>query len=66
MEAPGFLTLLYIMVTLPEKQGLSTLPWGNWVMGGMFVGHLHKMYIAWELRSRRRPITYIAPCFVRF
>jgi 3-oxo-5-alpha-steroid 4-dehydrogenase 1 len=37
MEAPGFLTLLYIMFTLPEEQGIAELPWGNWIMAGLFV-----------------------------
>jgi hypothetical protein len=37
MEAPGFLTLLYIMLTLPKEQGIAELPWGNWTMAGLFV-----------------------------
>jgi hypothetical protein len=37
MEGPGFLTLLYIMFTLPEEQGIAELPWGNWIMAGLFV-----------------------------
>lgn len=38
MEIPGFLTLLYIMWTLPEELGITEpLPWGNWTMAGMFV-----------------------------
>jgi len=39
MEAPGFLTLLYIMFNLPSELGLDwrQLPVGNWVMAGMFV-----------------------------
>ncbi|KAJ9642522.1 hypothetical protein H2199_004903 [Coniosporium tulheliwenetii] len=32
MEAPGFLTLLYIMWTLPRELGLERLPWENWTM----------------------------------
>jgi 3-oxo-5-alpha-steroid 4-dehydrogenase 1 len=37
MEAPGFITLLYIMSTLPKDVGLMELPTTNWVMAGMFV-----------------------------
>ena len=39
METPGFLTLLYIMYTLPPQLGLSDLPWQNKTMAGLFVGH---------------------------
>ncbi|KAL5401911.1 hypothetical protein PMIN03_011125 [Paraphaeosphaeria minitans] len=38
-ESTGFVTLLYIMYTLPEQQGIKTLPWGNWTMAGCFVIH---------------------------
>lgn len=44
MEAPGFLTLLYIMFTLPEEQGIAELPWGNWIMAGLFT--IHYLYRA--------------------
>jgi 3-oxo-5-alpha-steroid 4-dehydrogenase 1 len=37
MEAPGFITLMYIMYTLPQDLNLSSLPPTNWVMAGMFV-----------------------------
>jgi 3-oxo-5-alpha-steroid 4-dehydrogenase 1 len=37
MEVPGFLTVLYIMNTLPAQVGLSALPWENKAMGGLFV-----------------------------
>jgi 3-oxo-5-alpha-steroid 4-dehydrogenase 1 len=37
MESPGFLTLLYVMNTLPAQQGLAELPWENKIMGGLFV-----------------------------
>jgi 3-oxo-5-alpha-steroid 4-dehydrogenase 1 len=36
-ESTGFVTLLYIMYTLPAQQGIKTLPWGNWTMAGCFV-----------------------------
>jgi len=39
MEAPGFLTLLYIMFTLPKELGLESLPTSNWAMAGMFTIH---------------------------
>lgn len=37
MEAPGFLTLLYIMTTLPQKNGIDHLPGANWLMAALFV-----------------------------
>lgn len=37
MEAPGFLTLLYIMNTLPAETGLTSLPWENKAMAALFV-----------------------------
>ncbi|KAK7532316.1 3-oxo-5-alpha-steroid 4-dehydrogenase-like protein [Phyllosticta citribraziliensis] len=40
MEIPGFITLLYIMWSLPKELGLEEpLPWGNWTMAGMFTVH---------------------------
>ncbi|OCK81156.1 3-oxo-5-alpha-steroid 4-dehydrogenase-like protein [Lepidopterella palustris CBS 459.81] len=44
MEAPGFITLLYIMFTLPKELGISELPWGNWTMAGIFT--IHYLYRA--------------------
>ena len=37
MECPGFMTLLYIMNTLPAQQGITDLPWQNKVLAGLFV-----------------------------
>lgn len=37
MECPGFLTLLYIMGTLPRQEGIDDLPWQNKVLAGLFV-----------------------------
>ena len=37
MESVGFLSLLYIMFTLPDELGIGELPWGNWTMAGCFV-----------------------------
>ncbi|KAG7285404.1 hypothetical protein NEMBOFW57_010031 [Staphylotrichum longicolle] len=39
MEAPGFLTLLYHMRTLPSQAGVEDLPWQNKVLAGLFVIH---------------------------
>lgn len=36
-ECTGFMTLLYIMYTLPGELGIKSLPWGNWTMAGCFV-----------------------------
>ena len=40
MEAPGFITLLYIMYTLPQQEGIESLPWPNWTMAVLFVSFL--------------------------
>lgn len=37
MEAPGFITLLYTVYSLPRELGLPGLPWANYTMAGMFV-----------------------------
>jgi 3-oxo-5-alpha-steroid 4-dehydrogenase 1 len=42
MEAPGFITLLYIMNTLPKEIGIETLPWENLCMAGLFVRSIYK------------------------
>lgn len=39
MEAPGFLTLLYTMKTLPARHGITDLPWQNKVLASFFVSH---------------------------
>lgn len=39
MESPGFITVLYCMFAIPEKEGLPGLPWANWTMAGMFTIH---------------------------
>lgn len=40
MEAPGFITLLYIMYSLPNELGssLSELPFENKTLAVLFVG----------------------------
>ena len=37
MEAPGFITLLYLMYALPKQEGIEKLPSANWVMAALFV-----------------------------
>lgn len=37
MEIPGFMTLLYVMKTLPKVHGIEDLPWQNRVLAGLFV-----------------------------
>lgn len=37
MEAPGFITLLYLMYSLPKQEGIESLPFTNWTMAGLFV-----------------------------
>ncbi|CAH0016663.1 unnamed protein product [Clonostachys rhizophaga] len=44
MEVPGFLTLLYMMRTLPAIHGIEDLPWQNKVLAGLFV--IHYLYRA--------------------
>ncbi|OAA55814.1 3-oxo-5-alpha-steroid 4-dehydrogenase family protein [Niveomyces insectorum RCEF 264] len=39
MESPGFLTLLYVMRTLTEQEGITDLPWQNKFLAGLFVIH---------------------------
>ncbi|KAF3766409.1 3-oxo-5-alpha-steroid 4-dehydrogenase [Cryphonectria parasitica EP155] len=44
MEVPGFLTLLYMVLTLPGLHGITDLPWQNQVLAGLFV--IHYLYRA--------------------
>jgi 3-oxo-5-alpha-steroid 4-dehydrogenase 1 len=39
MEIPGFLTVLYCMLTIPRAEGLAGLPIANWTMAGAFTVH---------------------------
>jgi 3-oxo-5-alpha-steroid 4-dehydrogenase 1 len=39
MEIPGFLTVLYCMLTIPRAEGLVGLPIANWTMAGAFTIH---------------------------
>lgn len=67
MEAPGFVTLLYIMYSLPKQEGIERLPFPNYIMAAMFVRHYHyKAYIK-DLKSAdivlfaRPSITFTGP-----
>ncbi|KAM3542027.1 hypothetical protein ARSEF1564_005059 [Beauveria bassiana] len=60
MEAPGFLTLLYIMNTLPQEHGIDDLPWQNRVLGGLFVIHYINRAILFPLmQPSMAPIHFI-------
>lgn len=37
MEVPSLLVISYIMYTLPEELGLSSLPNENWLMASLYV-----------------------------
>ena len=37
MEAPGFMMVLYLMFTLPQRNGITQLPGPNWLMAALFV-----------------------------
>lgn len=37
METPGFVALLYCMLTIPVQQGLKELPGANWLMAILYV-----------------------------
>lgn len=39
MEAPGFITLLYLMYALPKQEGIGSLPFTNWTMASLFAIH---------------------------
>jgi 3-oxo-5-alpha-steroid 4-dehydrogenase 1 len=39
MECPGFMTLLYVLKTLPAEHGITDLPWQNKVLASFFVMH---------------------------
>lgn len=51
MELPGPLTLLYIMHTLPARQGIEDLPWQNKVLAGLFVIHYAYRAVAYPLMA---------------
>jgi len=64
MEAPGFMTLLYIMSTLPQINGMKEVPTGNWLMAVLFVSFISalsdSLYVDLPVVARRS-ITSTAP-----
>ncbi|KAH6674521.1 steroid 5 alpha-reductase [Halenospora varia] len=57
MEVPGFLTVLYIMNTLPGQLRISHLPWENKAMAGLFTTHyIYRAIIAPLLNPSMSPI----------
>ncbi|KAK4693272.1 hypothetical protein P7C71_g4097, partial [Lecanoromycetidae sp. Uapishka_2] len=46
MEAPGFITLLYIMYSLPKQEGIESLPFLNWVMAGKTIHYVYRALLA--------------------
>ncbi|KAI4105327.1 MAG: hypothetical protein L6R37_002777 [Teloschistes peruensis] len=47
METPGFVALLYCMLTIPVQQGLKELPGANWLMAILYTVHyLYRALIA--------------------
>ncbi|TVY51728.1 Uncharacterized protein LSUE1_G009862, partial [Lachnellula suecica] len=64
MEVPGFLTVLYIMNTLPGEIGLAGLPWENKAMAGLFVIHyLYRAILAPLLTPSMSPIHVLVWAF---
>lgn len=39
MESAGPVVVLYCMTTIPEQQGIASLPWGNWTVAGLYTVH---------------------------
>ena len=37
METPGFVVVLYCMLTIPAAEGIDKLPSANWLMAALFV-----------------------------
>lgn len=67
MEAPGFLTLLYTMRTLPAQHAITDLPWQNKVLAGLFVIHYTYRAILYPLlQPTMSPIHLFVWCFGLF
>ncbi|KAK2612033.1 hypothetical protein QQS21_001998 [Conoideocrella luteorostrata] len=71
MEVPGFMTLLYIMNTLPQMHGIDDLPWQNRVLAGLFVIHyVYRAIIFPLIQPSMSPIhllvALMAVCFQLF
>ncbi len=45
MESPTILIMAYTMYALPTELHISSLPWANWTMAGLYI--LHYIYRAW-------------------
>lgn len=68
MESVGPLTMLYCVFTIPQQEGLSTLPWGNRTMAGMYVLHYIYRAVLGPLvlnpsMSPIHPIVALSACF---
>ncbi|KAH8678247.1 3-oxo-5-alpha-steroid 4-dehydrogenase-domain-containing protein [Xylariales sp. PMI_506] len=63
MECPGFMTLLYIMNTLPAKHGITDLPWQNKVLAGLFVIHYSYRAVVYPfIQPSMSPIHIVVWC----
>lgn len=63
MEVPGFLTLLYVMSTLPAEVGLKALPWENKAIAGLFVSRPDSFLPSFEslIQLHRQSTTSTVP-----
>jgi hypothetical protein len=61
MEVPGFMTLLYVMRTLPAELGLAELPWQNKLLGALFVRIYHLLGFSVFTCDSRSSTTSTAP-----
>lgn len=60
MEMPGFITLLYIMKTLPAEHGITDLPWQNKVLAAFFVIHyIYRAVIFPIIQPSMSPIHFL-------
>ncbi|KAK0634574.1 3-oxo-5-alpha-steroid 4-dehydrogenase-domain-containing protein [Bombardia bombarda] len=66
MEAPGFITLLYMMRTLPAQHGIAELPWQNKVLAGLFVVHYSYRAIIFPLIQPSMSPMHLVVCLSAF
>ncbi|KAK3706718.1 hypothetical protein LTR37_012562 [Vermiconidia calcicola] len=45
MESPTILLMTYCMFSIPQQEGIASLPWANWTMAGIYC--IHYIYRAW-------------------
>ncbi len=45
MESPTVVVMTYCMLAIPKQEGITTLPWANRTMAGLYI--LHYVYRAW-------------------